>query len=117
MSAFVEGWGRTSDSSSATSPVLRFTSNRVKENGDCFDIFGDFVIDSTLCTATRSTGSGICNGDSGGPLTVRREGKLVLIGVVSYGALAGCQLGYPTGFARMTYFASWINEVTNNLNL
>lgn len=57
--------------------------------------------------SSRSTG------DSGGPLTVYRDGKLVLIGVVSYGALAGCELGYPTGFARMTYFMPWIAQHVN----
>lgn len=61
--ATVSGWGRTSDSSGATSPVLRFTQNEVKTNDACYEIFGNFVIDSTLCAITRSTKSGICNGE------------------------------------------------------
>jgi chymotrypsin len=68
------------------------------------------VIESTLCCITRDTKSGHCNGDSGGPLTVERDGKVILVGVVSFGALAGCELGFPTGYARVTYFMPWIVE-------
>lgn len=106
--ATVSGWGRTSDWSSATSEVLRYTHNEVKDNQLCRDLYGDFVIDSTMCLI--SINSGICNGDSGGPCTVKRDNKEVLIGVVSFGLLAGCQLGYPTGFARITEFLDWIIE-------
>lgn len=60
--ATVSGWGRTSDSSGAMSSVLRFTLNMIKRNEECEAIFGHFVIKSTLCTVTRETRSGICNG-------------------------------------------------------
>lgn len=50
------------------------------------------------------------SGDSGGPLTVIRKEENVLIGVVSFGALAGCELGYPSGYARTTYFMPWIQR-------
>lgn len=63
--AVVSGWGRKSDQSGATSPHLRYTQNEVKENSECYNIFGKFVITSTLCTITRDSASGICNGDSG----------------------------------------------------
>lgn len=63
--ATVSGWGRTTDSSGATSPVLRYTRNEVKSNDACYSIFGHFVIDSTLCAITRDSQSGICNGEPG----------------------------------------------------
>lgn len=56
------------------------------------------------------------SGDSGGPLTVVRKDEPVLIGVVSFLALAGCQLGFPSGFARMTYFKPWIMDHMERLN-
>jgi len=31
---------------------------------------------------------------------------------VSFGAAAGCELGYPVGFTRVTSFLSWISENT-----
>lgn len=49
-------------------------------------------------------------GDSGGPLTVQQNGHSVQIGIVSFGAYDGCELGYPAAFTRVTYFASWIHD-------
>lgn len=106
--ATISGWGRTSDSSSATSPVLRYTQNEIKSNSDCFDIFGDFVADSTMCSITRATASGICGGDSGGPLVIYEDGVPMLVGCVSFVLLAGCERAYPTGYARITSFLEWI---------
>lgn len=61
--ATVSGWGRTSDFSGEISPVLHYTLNEIKENAACEAIFGNFVIKSTLCTITRDSQSGTCNGE------------------------------------------------------
>lgn len=66
--ALVSGWGRTSDSSSATSPVLRSVTTTVITNAECQAVYGGIVIPSTLCISTTG-GRGVCNSDSGGPLT------------------------------------------------
>lgn len=106
--ATVSGWGRISDGSTATSPHLRSATNTIITNVVCAQTFGtSVVIDSTLCTATTG-GSGACNGDSGGPLTVARANNRLLVGVVSFGAAAGCELGHPAGFVRTTSFIPWI---------
>lgn len=34
------------------------------------------------------------------------------VGVVSFGAAAGCELGYPIGFTRVSDFADWVSSVT-----
>lgn len=106
--ATVTGWGRISDSSTATSTHLRSTQNNVISNALCFATFGGIVIPSTLCISTAG-GRSSCNGDSGGPLTVAAPGGgPLLIGVVSFGAAAGCELGHPAGYARVTSFDDWI---------
>lgn len=51
-------------------------------------------------------------GDSGGPLTVTNAGRQVQVGIVSFGSDTGCQKGYPTAFARITSFHSWIQTNT-----
>ena len=33
---------------------------------------------------------------------------LVQVGVVSFGASAGCEVGYPAGFSRTEYYLDWI---------
>lgn len=47
---------------------------------------------------------GTCGGDSGGPGTVQISGRRVQVGVVSYGAAAGCELGYPDVFTRVGFY-------------
>jgi secreted trypsin-like serine protease len=48
-------------------------------------------------------------GDSGGPLAhFDSNGVPTLIGIVSFGSSAGCELGYPSGYTRITSFLSWI---------
>jgi secreted trypsin-like serine protease len=54
----------------------------------------------------------VLQGDSGGPLVTEIDGVYNQIGVVSFIASAGCQLGYPDGFARVTSFLDWIESVT-----
>jgi len=109
VTATVSGWGRISDGSSATSAQLRSTTNTVITNAVCAQTYGtSVVVGSTICITTAG-GRGTCNGDSGGPLTITRAatGKWQ-VGVVSFGAAAGCQAGFPAGFARVTSFRPWI---------
>jgi len=103
----VSGWGRISDGSTATSAHLRSVTHNVITNALCQATFGQFVIASTLCVE-GSGGRGSCNGDSGGPLTVNRPGGNIQVGVVSFGAAAGCEVGLPSGYARVTSFLAWI---------
>jgi len=52
-------------------------------------------------------------GDSGGALAVLESDDLwTEVGVVSFGSTAGCQRGFPVGFARVTSFLNWISSVT-----
>ena len=52
-------------------------------------------------------------GDSGGALVIQEsDGVFTQVGVVSFVAAAGCQRGFPAGFARVTSFLNWISSVT-----
>jgi len=71
----------------------------------------------TILTLTnRVTFQYIClvlQGDSGGPLIVlESDGIYTQVGIVSFGAAAGCTLGYPAAFTRVTSFLSWISANT-----
>lgn len=104
----VSGWGRVSDSSNAVSAELRNTNNTIITNAVCGSTFGGMVVASSICMATTG-GRGTCNGDFGGPLTIAQEGLRLQVGVASFSASGGCQLGRPTVFARVSSFFAWIN--------
>ncbi|KAJ8918128.1 hypothetical protein NQ315_011585 [Exocentrus adspersus] len=104
--AFLSGWGRTSDSSSGISPVLRGVSIQVITNAVCSGTYGTSIIQtSNICTSGAGVVGG-CNGDSGGPLVVGN----VQVGVTSFVSARGCQSGLPTGFARVSSFRTWIAQ-------
>jgi secreted trypsin-like serine protease len=112
--ATVSGWGRISDGSGATSAFLRSVQNNVITNAQCAATYGtNVVVASTICIQTTG-GRGTCNGDSGGPLTVGQGGGRLHIGTVSFGAAAGCEMGFPAGFARTSSFIGWIQGVWNS---
>jgi chymotrypsin len=126
--AILSGWGRFS-SEPATSEVLRFVRTSIITNTACRIRFPGIISDSIskycetkklgisltvnflleVCSAgSGSAGNiGACNGDSGGPLTIQRNGQSVLIGIASFVSTAGCEAGWPTGFSRVTSFAAW----------
>merc|ERR1711988_1547107 len=113
------GWGKPSDSAGGISPVLRMVEDRpIITNSECNAIYG-IVGDGVVCIDTTG-GKGTCNGDSGGPLNMMGSmkgagDKWKQVGVVSFGASAGCEVGYPAGFTRTEYYPDWVCSETNGV--
>merc|ERR1712142_1319319 len=113
------GWGKPSDSAGGISPVLRMVEDRpIISNAECNAIYG-IVGDGVVCIDTTG-GKGTCNGDSGGPLNMKYNvkgagDKWKQVGVVSFGASAGCEVGYPAGFTRTEYYLDWVCSETNGV--
>jgi len=113
------GWGKPSDSAGGISPVLRMVEDRpIISNAECNSIYG-IVGDGVVCIDTTG-GKGTCNGDSGGPLNMKSSmkgagDKWKQVGVVSFGASAGCEVGYPAGFTRTEYYLDWVCSETNGV--
>jgi secreted trypsin-like serine protease len=111
VNALVSGWGRTTQNG-GVSPNLMWIQCPVITNAVCAQTFGSsIIINSTLCIRCPS-GRGTCNGDSGGPLIRRLSNCDQLIGVVNFGSSAGCAVGHPAGFARVSFFRPWIQSHT-----
>merc|ERR1712025_107705 len=110
------GWGKPSDSAGGISPVLRMVEDRpIISNAECNSIYG-IVGDGVVCIDTTG-GRGSCNGDSGGPLVQKANAKAAgdkwtQVGIVSFGASAGCEVGMPAGFTRTEYYLDWIKSET-----
>lgn len=50
-------------------------------------------------------------GDSGGPLVHKdKTGHIRQVGIVSFGKVFGCELGYPGVFTRVTEYLDWIEK-------
>ncbi|GJQ67474.1 hypothetical protein Trydic_g8310 [Trypoxylus dichotomus] len=116
-SLVVSGWGLTSQAATSPSSVLNYVGVTAISNQLCSLVYGtSTVINSTLCTIGE-TNEGTCSGDSGGPLVRYDEyGVATLEGIVSFGAAAGCDLGYPSGFARVSKLLDWIKENCKDLS-
>ncbi|XP_058054515.1 brachyurin-like [Anopheles bellator] len=104
----VSGFGRTSDASQATSAVVRFTTNPVMTNAECISRWNTALIQAQNVCLSGANGRSSCNGDSGGPLAVQDAGASTQIGIVSFGSAAGCSVGMPSVYARVTHFLGWI---------
>lgn len=53
-------------------------------------------------------------GDSGGGLFIGdayyHSAARIVVGIVSYGAAVGCELGYPGVYTRVTSYIAWIDS-------
>uniref|UniRef100_A0A2A4JKX6 Peptidase S1 domain-containing protein n=1 Tax=Heliothis virescens TaxID=7102 RepID=A0A2A4JKX6_HELVI len=108
--AVAAGFGKINDQQQAASTIVSHVNLQVISVAQCQAVFGiEAVISSTLCT-NGAGGIGVCGGDSGGPLVLNRNGFPTLIGVTSFVAKDGCQLGHPSAFARVTSFMSFIQQ-------
>ncbi|XP_055534403.1 brachyurin-like [Wyeomyia smithii] len=110
--ATVSGFGRISDSNHDTSDVLRYVTNPIITNANCLEQWNDdaeLISGQNICLS-GATGRASCGGDSGGPLTVYDWEGSLLVGLVSFGSIAGCASGMPSVFTRVTFFLEWIAE-------
>ncbi|XP_022218651.2 serine protease 1-like [Drosophila obscura] len=108
QTAVASGFGKTSDASTSVASNLQYAELTVIPNAECANTFGTLIVtDRVICVGTYN-GVSTCNGDSGGPLAL----KDIQIGVVSFGSSAGCEVGSPAGFTRVTYYLEWIKENT-----
>ncbi|XP_063364682.1 brachyurin-like [Cydia amplana] len=107
--AIASGFGLTSDGGSLTiNQYLSHVTLNVITNRACSIGFPFVIQESNICTRGFG-GVGTCSGDSGGPLVVYRDGRPVLIGITSFGIAFGCELIFPSAFARVTSFTDFIN--------
>lgn len=101
----IAGWGRTSIRGSLA-PRLLEADVSVVSNEECGKAY-PFLHESCLCAS--NPGKDTCQGDSGGPLFTERDGKIVLVGVTSFGMGCG-NSEFPGVYASVGYFADWIKN-------
>ncbi|KAJ8912555.1 hypothetical protein NQ315_006627 [Exocentrus adspersus] len=103
--ALASGWGRDSDQSQSISPVLREVEVPIISNRLCNVAYLGAIEDSHIC-ASGLDGKSTCSGDSGGPLVVDNT----QVGITSFGIALGCEIGWPSAYARVSSYINWIRE-------
>ncbi|KAL0878868.1 hypothetical protein ABMA27_003879 [Loxostege sticticalis] len=109
-SAIASGFGLTRDGGSLEpDQVLSHIRLNVITNNVCRLGFPLVLHETNICTSGIGQ-VGTCQGDSGGPLVVIRGNRHVLIGVTSFGFVLGCQVNFPSAYARVTSFMDFFNR-------
>ncbi|CAK1541871.1 unnamed protein product [Leptosia nina] len=109
------GWGR--NWTEGVSPeIMNWVYLKGVSNAQCKLDFGgsSTIVDSTVCGRYFNvTSQSVCQGDSGGGLTVRDvDGKVTQIGIASFVHRDGCHTEKPGGFIRPGHYHDWIERVT-----
>jgi len=109
----VSGWGSLDGLGYEYPKVLQTVDVPVVSQDDCrkaYLPFGRKVENSMICAGYSTGGKDSCDGDSGGPLTYKENGRSYLIGVVSWGHPKCALPEYPGVYARVTTALDWIQE-------
>ncbi|XP_012529670.2 chymotrypsin-2 [Monomorium pharaonis] len=105
--AVASGWGDIVENGPSTNKLQR-VNILIADQESCRSIYkkeGYNVYPTQICAYDPSVEKGICNGDSGGPLTV--NGKL--IGLVSW-SLGCAKIKYPAVYTRVVSYLDWIEN-------
>jgi len=105
------GWGKPTDSATSISPELREVTVDTITNLMCALEFPTVINKNIVCISGKN-GKSTCNGDSGGPLHLVRDGVFKQIGITSFGSSVGCEIGFHAGFTRTASFLEWIETNT-----
>ncbi|XP_058457225.1 brachyurin-like [Malaya genurostris] len=108
LTGIISGFGHTS--ADGASDVVMYTSNPIMTNADCLAAFHEEAVQAQNICLSGEGGRSVCFGDSGGPLAVRENDRSVQVGIASFVHWNGCFNGDPSGFARVSYFLTWIGQ-------
>ncbi|CAD7011602.1 unnamed protein product [Ceratitis capitata] len=113
---YVSGWGATVEGSRMKAPRLRFAAVRAVQQNACKAALAGIVsvTGGMLCAGVPGGGQDSCQGDSGGPLAGYLRGRLVLVGIVSFGVGCG-RPNYPGIYTRVAEYVDWIDFAASRI--
>ena len=105
------GFGRTNPDPSvpSQSPVLKALDVRVLPDQSCKSVYGAGYVPSMMVCVGGKPGQNVCNGDSGGPLTLKSQSGNIVVGIASFVRDVHCR--DPAVFTKVSYHISFINQV------
>ncbi|KAH8280592.1 hypothetical protein KR018_012050, partial [Drosophila ironensis] len=113
---FVSGWGSLGVSQLQPEKRLRYTVVQRRDQDQCArNYFGAGTVTSTMfCAGTQSGGRDSCQGDSGGPLVTSVDGRMKLLGIVSWGF--GCANAmFPGVYTKVSEYDDWVAATMDEL--
>jgi secreted trypsin-like serine protease len=109
--ATMVGWGRTSYEQLTLTEHLQSAATAVQAGQWCNRNAPPFFVRSEICTISPpSYTTGVCEGDSGGPLLVAGpSGEPVEVGVADH-VYDKCSTRHPSVYASVSSLSSWIGS-------
>ncbi|XP_030023450.1 CLIP domain-containing serine protease 14D isoform X2 [Manduca sexta] len=109
--ASLVGWGKLSGQTNVSRQQLLEVPMLPLEN--CEQVFGESVPvhEGQLC-AGGEEGKDACSGFGGAPLLLKRDGKYVQLGIVSFGSENCGSEGIPSVYTNIAHYYRWIVENT-----
>ncbi|XP_052265723.1 neurotrypsin-like isoform X2 [Dreissena polymorpha] len=105
---YVTGWGESIGG--VTQHVLQQAMVPIIEHSLCNSWYNHTIGKDMLCAGYRFGGIDACKGDSGGPLSCKRDGHWFVAGVVSWGD--GCAKQESPGiYTDVSHYRVWIADV------
>ena len=102
---FVVGRGFNTPTAETSTLALRDLHTVLRSDGDMDDFYNHTLgLDywqNTLMIGAGFTNKTICHGDSGGPLTVNRNGRIIQVGVASFTDTSGTHCDAPGAFMEL----------------
>lgn len=111
------GLGQTSTTDTSVPNYLRWAEVKPLTDSECAALVSGFNAQETLCANGFEDRdyTGICRGDSGGPLTyVDDNGMYQQIGIVSYGSSICESADIPSVFTEILNYTTWIEQKTSS---
>jgi hypothetical protein len=111
----VIGFGATSEGGFGSNTLLK-VNVPANSHQQCNQQYGGGIVESVMfCAGMISGGKDSCQGDSGGPIFEVRGGKVIQVGVVSFGE--GCARPNRSGvYSRVSGAYDWIQTTMAKLN-
>ncbi|CAK4099175.1 unnamed protein product [Aphanomyces euteiches] len=106
VKAWIRGYGKIADRGPYATTLLQ-AEMTIDAFGPCNAALGEVHADSMICVGSKMKDP--CDGDSGGPLTVTKNGQEQLVGVASWGPYQ-CGTGLYV-YGRLSAAKSFIDSV------
>ncbi|KAI1901130.1 hypothetical protein AGOR_G00057030 [Albula goreensis] len=106
----ISGYGKEHEFSAFYSERVKRGHVRLWPQERCIPekLAGRMVTENMLCAGDTRGLDDACKGDSGGPLVCSKDGRMTLMGIISWGDGCG-KKDTPGVYTRVTNYISWIN--------